>query len=63
MGECGTVAGASELSALAHEYRGAAPERADALCQSWGEQGAVTLYRAVGCEACAHTGYLGDHGL
>ena len=61
--KAGTVADESELSALAREYCGAAPERADALCRSWGERGAVTLYRPVGCKACDNTGYRGRTGL
>jgi len=60
----------AELAELLGEYRyeTAATDDDAALLQSWRDthgdaDGRLTLYRAVGCDTCNHTGYHGRIGL
>ena len=57
------VADETELAALAHEYCINTPDEASDRFNAWSQDGAVKLYRPVGCKNCDNTGYKGRIGI
>jgi len=58
----------AQLQEMLHEYGETTQQSAQEVLSHWrqrygGSDGSMTLYQAVGCEACNHTGYKGRVGI